>query len=260
MAAMYSKAYADMSKVLNNPDLLQSISKQKIQSAGLASRVNTAATSIEVGDPTAGLDPAPELISRFQTYRGYTDNASTSRQEMIDKIKKEGYAPIVEEGSTTSAMTVDSLMTPKGYIDFDEGKLEFATAALADVESRGSGGYSAIGEKVTSGMYKGEKALGKYQVMPSNVAGWTKKHFGKKLTPEEFLTSPDAQEAVVQGELMSNFQKYGTIEDAISVWFSGKPLKKASAAGAADQNISVGEYLTKWTSSFNKYVSEEEVQ
>ena len=58
---------------------------------------------------------------------------------------------------------------------------------------------------------------------------------------------------------MSNFQKYGTIEDAISIWFTGKPLKKAIAAGASDQNTGVQNYLNKWTSSFNKYVSEEEV-
>lgn len=255
---MYSKAYSDMAKVLENPDALKSISKNKISEGGLGSRLQTASasTSLEVEDPASGLDPAPELMSRFQVYRGYSDNAEQSRQDMINKIEKEKglseKTSQVEEGS-------NGLMTPTGRIDFDEGMLEFATAALADVESRGSGGYSAVGDEVTKGMYKGERALGKYQVMPSNVASWTKKHFGKKLTPEEFLNSPDAQEAVVQGELMSNFQKYGTIEDAISVWFTGRPLKRASAAGASDQNIGVGEYLSKWTSSFNKYVSEEEV-
>ena len=255
---MYSKAYSDMTKVLENPDTLRSISAAKINEGGLGSRLQTASvsSSLEVGDPASGLNPAPELIKRMEKYKGYSDNAERSRQDMINRIKK-------EEGPSEEPSEVEGesngLMTPTGKIDFDEGMLEFATAALADVESRGSGGYSAVGDEVTKGMYKGERALGKYQVMPSNVASWTKKHFGKKLTPEEFLASPDAQEAVVQGELMSNFQKYGTIEDAISIWFTGKPLKKASAAGASDQNIGVEKYLSKWTSSFNKYVSEEEV-
>mgnify|MGYP001054926216 CR=1 FL=1 len=258
MAVFYEKALKDMTKVLENPDTLRSISAAKINEGGLGSRLQTASvsSSLEVGDPASGLNPAPELIKRMEKYKGYSDNAEKSRQDMINRIKKEEGPP--EKPSEVEGES-NGLMTPTGKIDFDEGMLEFATAALADVESKGSGGYSAVGDEVTKGMYKGERALGKYQVMPSNVAGWTKKHFGKTLTPEEFLASPDAQEAVVQGELMSNFQKYGTIEDAISIWFTGKPLKKAIAAGASDQNTSVQNYLNKWTSSFNKYVSEEEV-
>ena len=78
-----------------------------------------------------------------------------------------------------------------------------------------------------------------------------------ELTPEEFLANPEAQDAVVEGELMANFDKYGSIEDAVSVWFTGDPLDQATRRGAADQNITVGSYLKKWRAAYNTYAAQE---
>jgi len=254
---MYSKSYADMSKLMDNPELLSSASSEKIQKAGLGVRKNmvTEASSLSVDDPASGLNPAPELVSRFKKYRDYSNNASTAREEMIAKIRK-------EEGNLEKSPPRPRSKETTGLIpveDFDDGMISFAVNAVADVESKGSGDYSAIGKEVTKGMYKGEKALGRYQVMPSNVAGWTKKHYGEELTPEEFLTNPEAQDAVVEGELMANFDKYGSIEDAVSVWFTGDPLDQATRRGAADQNITVGSYLKKWRAAYNTYAAQEDI-
>ena len=71
--------------------------------------------------------------------------------------------------------------------------------AIANIESRGSGGYSAIGPKTK----KGNRAYGKYQVMDFNIPSWTKKHLGKSFTPAQFLASPQAQDAVFRGEFGS---------------------------------------------------------
>lgn len=253
--SMYSKSYADMSKLMDNPELFSSASSEKIQKSGLATRKNiiTEASSLDIDDPTSGLNPAPELVSRFKKYRDYSNNASTAREEMIAKIGRqesdlEKSLPRPRGKETTGLIPVE---------DFDEGMISFAVNAIADVESKGSGDYSAVGKKVTKGMYKGEKALGRYQVMPSNVAGWTEKHYGEELTPEEFLANPEAQDAVVEGELMANFDKYGSIEDAVSVWFTGDPLDQATRRGAADQNITVGSYLKKWRAAYNTYAAQE---
>jgi hypothetical protein len=140
--------------------------------------------------------------------------------------------------------------------DFDESMIEIALDALSDVESRGSGGYKAMGPVVKSGMYKGQRAYGKYQVMEGNIGPWTEKYHGERLTAEQFLNNPEAQETVAQNLILSNWEKYGNIEDAISVWFTGKPYKKAASLGAADQNINVTGYVEKWRNSYNKRYNE----
>jgi hypothetical protein len=140
--------------------------------------------------------------------------------------------------------------------DFDESMIEIALGALSDVESRGSGGYKARGPVVKSGMYKGQRAYGKYQVMEGNIGPWTEKYHGERLTAEQFLNNPEAQDTVAENLILSNWRKYGNIEDAISVWFTGKPYKKAASLGAADQNINVTGYVEKWRNSYNKRYNE----
>jgi hypothetical protein len=142
-------------------------------------------------------------------------------------------------------------------LDFDEGKIEFALAALGDVESLGSGGYQALGPVVNKGMYKGQRAHGKYAVMPGNIPSWTKKYYGTQLTPSEFLQNEQAQDIVAENMLMANWEKYGSIEDSVSVWFTGRPLAKATADGAADQNITAPEYLDRWRKYYNKRLKKE---
>ena len=79
---------------------------------------------------------------------------------------------------------------------------------------------------VKRGKYKGEKAIGMYGIMPGNVKSWTKEALGKSMSIEEFKKDPDSQELVVIHQLTKSLNKYGSIEDALSVWHSGKPLKK----------------------------------
>ena len=54
--------------------------------------------------------------------------------------------------------------------------------AIANIESRGSGGYSALGPLTK----KGDRAYGRYQVMGDNLPSWTKEALGRQLTPDEF--------------------------------------------------------------------------
>ena len=99
------------------------------------------------------------------------------------------------------------------------GVMDWANA-IASIESAGSGDYSALGP-VTA---KGNRAYGRYQVMDFNIGPWTEKHLGRRLTPEEFLASKEAQDAVFAGEFGGNVEKYGNPQDAASVWFTGKPV------------------------------------
>jgi hypothetical protein len=93
---------------------------------------------------------------------------------------------------------------------------------IAGIESGGAKDpYSVLNPK--SG------AIGKYQVMPNNVAGWTLAATGQTMTPEEFRASPSAQEAVFRDQMQRSLQLYGP-KDAASIWFTGKPYNVAGGA------------------------------
>mgnify|MGYP003666323656 FL=1 len=147
--------------------------------------------------------------------------------------------------------------TQTDFTDFDISQIELATVALRNVESRGSGGYTARGPVVKKGSNRGDRAAGAYQVMPKNIPSWTKEHVGKEMTVQEFLNDPQAQDIVVENELAKNFEKYGKIEDAISVWFTGRPLKKAKRANASDGSVGVSEYLSRWSEEFDTLVEKD---
>jgi hypothetical protein len=87
-------------------------------------------------------------------------------------------------------------------------------AAIASIESGGN--YRAVGPQTGKG-----RALGKYQVMDFNVGPWSREALGRELTPMEFLSSPEAQEAVFQHKFGSYVSKYGP-EGAARAWFAGE--------------------------------------
>lgn len=120
--------------------------------------------------------------------------------------------------------------------------IDQAKQGVARVESGGN--YAAIGPAVKrkDGV---DHAYGKYQVMGANIPSWTKQALGKSLTIQEFINDPDAQEKVFEDQFTRNIKKYGSLEDAVSVWFSGRPLAQATKAGARDVNMGVPEYVQK---------------
>ena len=99
--------------------------------------------------------------------------------------------------------------------------------AIAGIESKGN--YGAIGPTTASG----DQAVGKYQVMASNIPQWTKDALGASLTPAQFLASPQAQDAVFNAKFGQFLQQTGKPADAASMWFTGKP--QAQGGSAADQ-------------------------
>lgn len=121
------------------------------------------------------------------------------------------------------------------------GKRSPYADAIASVESAGSGDYSALGPVTKSG----DRAYGRYQVMGSNIGPWTEKYLGRRMTPEEFVASPEAQDAVFNGEFGGYVQKYGNPQDAASMWFSGRPMSEAG--NASDGYNTVPQYVEKFS-------------
>ncbi len=112
--------------------------------------------------------------------------------------------------------------------------------AIGGIESGGN--YAAVGPD-TGG---GNKALGKYQVMASNVPSWTAEILGKPLSPQEFLASPDAQEAVFKGKFGQYVQKYGP-EGASKAWFAGE-----GGMNNPDAKDVLGTSVASYAQKFNK--------
>lgn len=122
--------------------------------------------------------------------------------------------------------------------------LDQAREAIASVESDGSGGYSAIGPKTK----KGDRAYGRYQVMGANIPEWTRQAVGRAMTPQEFLASPEAQDAVFNKIFGGYIEKHGNPQDAASMWFSGRPL--AQAGGRQDiLGTNPEQYVNKFNSA-----------
>jgi hypothetical protein len=64
-------------------------------------------------------------------------------------------------------------------------------------------------------------AYGRYQVMGSDLADWTRQALGHSMTPQQFLGSKFAQDAVFQKIFGDYVQKYGP-GGAARAWFAGE--------------------------------------
>jgi hypothetical protein len=120
--------------------------------------------------------------------------------------------------------------------------------ALGAVES--SGRYNAIGRDVVRPGRETDRAYGRYQVMGENVGPWTEAAFGQRMSPDEFLGSSKAQDAVVRHQIQQNLNRYGNANDVASVWFSGRPVAQAGESRDAN-NVSVPQYLRRFQSFYD---------
>lgn len=126
------------------------------------------------------------------------------------------------------------------------GSVDDIMARISSVESGGR--YDALGPEVKTGMYAGERALGKYQIMPGNLPSWSKEALGREVTSEEFLADPELQDAITRHQMQKNLEKYGNADDVASVWFTGRPV--AQAQGAKDvTGTDVNEYVRRFNSA-----------
>ena len=115
-------------------------------------------------------------------------------------------------------------------------------SAIAGIESGGK--YDAMGPVINRGALAGDRAYGKYQVMGSNIPKWTGEVLGQPMTPEQFVASPQAQDAVFQAKFGQLARKYGP-EGAARAWFAGEG--GMNNMGATDQlGTTVGGYGQKF--------------
>lgn len=89
--------------------------------------------------------------------------------------------------------------------------------AISNIESGGD--YSTVGPVANA---SGDRAYGRYQVMGANVGPWTEQVLGYRMTPQEFLANPQAQDAVFDAVFGGYVSQYGP-DGAARAWFTGSP-------------------------------------
>ena len=149
--------------------------------------------------------------------------------------------------STSAAPTSSSSSAPSGTTLNSNNVIDTLSRNIASIESGGyANPYSALG-KVVPG--RGQ-AIGKYQVMPENVPGWTQAALGRSETPEQFHNDPAAQEAVFRDQMQRSLQLYGP-KDAASIWFTGKPYNVAGGAASDANNTTNASYVARATAGLD---------
>lgn len=111
--------------------------------------------------------------------------------------------------------------------------------AISKIESGGN--YRAVGPATRTG----DRAVGRYQVMSSNIPSWTKEVLGREMKPSEFHRDDAAQDAVFNAKFGSYVDKYGP-EGAAKAWFAGE--KGMQNLNARDVNgTTVADYAAKFS-------------
>lgn len=119
--------------------------------------------------------------------------------------------------------------------------------AIAGIESGGAKNpYTLLGATTRSG----DRAYGKYQIMGANVPEWSQAALGQPLTPQQFLASPDAQEAVFKHRFGQYTDKYGE-EGAARAWYGGEGGMKNLNATDVHGRLTVGSYGRDYLNRLN---------
>lgn len=133
-----------------------------------------------------------------------------------------------------------NIATPtQGYA----GNMSNYSNATKAIESGGN--YQAVGPATKTG----DKAYGAYQIMGANIPQWTAEVLGKPMTPAQFVSNPQAQDAVYKAKFGQLVNKYGP-EGAARAWFAGEGGMNNS--NAKDVNgMSVAQYGNNFMSALN---------
>lgn len=183
-------------------------------------------------------------------------DALRSRLQAIDAIG---------EDQTTwqriSSARQRALADQNAQLDWQRQQLDIARQRQQNLDSMhltptggGGGGFNSfvnsIGKHESGGNYgavnKTSGALGKYQIMPSNIAGvgrgWDYEALGKDISTSQFLASPQLQEKIAQYKLQQYYSKYGPAGASIA-WYAGPgAANNYMKTGQAGTNMQSGGY------------------
>lgn len=169
---------------------------------------------------------------------GWIDSLFGTR--LVSEPKAAASTPVMSATPATPTPPSPAVATPAPT---DGATRKAYRDSIASIESRGSGGYSAVGPVTRSG----DRAYGRYQVMGANIPEWSRAALGKKLSIQEFMASSEAQDAIFDHRFGQYVKQFGNPQDAASAWLTGKPL--VTGANLRDLNGTSGAaYAARFTS------------
>ena len=188
------------------------------QTSGLVAKRIMGSTK---GDPLR----ANQLYAQAQKDGTLRGEDAIKLQPIIDGMNQTRSARAIADGTMNGAnFALGQKMIP----------VERAANAIGTIESGNI--YTTVN--------KDSGALGKYQIMPANLAPWLRLAGQPAMTSDQFLASPKAQDAVFNKVFGDAMLKYGNFNDAASVWFTGKPMAQV-APGTNDGHTTAPDYLRR---------------
>ena len=171
------------------------------------------ATGIATGVRTRKLDEI-EGKGREQganLFSGLFGNATQSTSGQSGPMNILGVDPGYAAPPTEGAAVADDAMLALGKTPMRPYR-----DAIAGIESAGSGDYGAIGPTHP----KMGRAMGRYQIMESNIGPWSLAALGREVTPDEFMANPQIQDAIFDHRFGGYLDQFGP-EGAAQAWFAG---------------------------------------
>jgi hypothetical protein len=227
-----------------DPSLYVKNAMRRIQESRVAFSERTAEAAKKA------MEKAPEKADKASPIAAITQAVLEDAPKPI--LDKDGSRPGMadrEGGVSSSKGAVQDLHVDVSAFARDGVDILAMSQSVKDIES-GGGHYQARGPVVEKGRYAGERALGAYQVMPGNLPSWSKAALGREVSEEEFLADPAIQDTIFLDQMTKSIDRYGTAEDAVSVWFTGRPVAKAG--NATDGYTTASGYNAKYTAGYNK--------
>ncbi|WP_216330662.1 hypothetical protein [Rhizobium sp. X9] len=180
-------------------------------------------------------------IGRYTANKGLkegTDSANSAYESILGRIMggSPSAAPSVASSGGSGAIPMPGAASEIAATSPNGGGMQNYRDAIASIESKGSGDYSAVGPTHP----KMGRALGRYQIMEANIGPWSQAALGRAVTPEEFMANPQLQDAVFDHQFGQYVQKYGP-EGAAQAWLGG-PGGVGKTGRRDSLGTSIGEY------------------
>lgn len=184
------------------------------------------------------------LRARMQTIADTRDEQTTwERINAARKRQKEAYDQQLAYQQQIVDANRRQLVTGIGT------RNPFSTIANVGIEAaKGASDLNSfinsIGRKESSNNYgavnRQSGAMGKYQIMPSNITGtgrgWDYEALGRDISTTEFMRSPEIQEKIARYKLQQYYNRYGPSGAAIA-WYAGP--------SAAQKYVNTGQVSTR---------------
>ncbi len=141
-------------------------------------------------------------------------------------------------------------MTSTGMSGDDFEKYRNAIAGIESNPTPGKG-YDMFGQWITKKNGMRDQALGRYQIMRSNLPQWSEEAMGKEMSAAEFMSDPKAQDMIFNYQFGKLMKKHGSAQHAAHAWLTGQPIGKSNAADANGTNG------TMYVNKFNGFLAKQ---